>query len=491
MAKLQLAHISKSFPGVKALDDISLSIMAGEIHALCGENGAGKSTLMNILAGNLRPDKGSIAFDGKEVVMRTPQAAFSLGISIVYQHLSLVDNLSVAENIFANQQPCNVWGIIQFNELYQKTTSLLKQLQLDEINPRTLVFKLSPAQKQMIEIAKALAKNPSLFILDEPTASLSEKETKILFLILTDLKRKGVSIIYISHRLEDIFQLADRISVLKDGKYQGTFLKEKLTKDKLIQQMVGREIKALKTNTNRTQEVLLSVQALSGKRFTNITFQLHRGEILGLAGLVGAGRTEIARAIFGIDKFESGKIILRNRIFHANHPSESISQGLAYVPEERKTAGLFPEMTIQDNIISGNLAQALEGNIYRPAKANLLAVESQNKFHIVAPSVLEKVVNLSGGNQQKVVLAKWFLTNPDVLIVDEPTHGIDVGAKFEIYEILQSLAISGKGILLISSDLPELLGICDRILIMKKGKIAGTLDGSLATEEKIMDLASH
>lgn len=491
MATLQLQHISKLFPGVRALDNVSLNFLPGEIHALCGENGAGKSTLMNILAGNLQPNEGEIIINEKVESIHTPQDAFKLGISIVYQQLSLVDCLSVAENIFANQQPCNAWGIIQFDELYKKTDVLLQQLHLKAIDSRTLVSNLSPAQKQMVEIAKALSKSPSIFILDEPTASLSENETRILFRILQNLKLQGIAIIYISHRLEEIFLLADRISVLKDGKFQGTFLKADLTKDALVKCMVGRELNTLKSKSYKQNEVLLSVSNLTGNKFNDITFNLHQGEILGLAGLVGAGRTEIARAIFGADHIVSGEVVLRNSKFVTTHPQESISEGMAYVPEERKTLGLFPEMTILDNIIVGKLENALQRGLYNSVRAKELATELAGKLRVVTPDIQKKVNNLSGGNQQKVVLAKWLLTKPDVLIVDEPTHGIDVGAKFEIYEILKALAEEGKGIIIISSDLPELLGICDRIVVIKKGMVAGEISSSEATEEKIMALASN
>ena len=491
MAHLSLKNICKSFPGVKALDGVELNVLPGEIHALCGENGAGKSTLMNILAGNLQPNDGTININDEPKIIDSPQTAFNFGISIVYQHLSLADNLNVAENIFANKQPKNKFGFIQFDILYQQTAALLQQLDLSDINPRSLVSKLSPAQKQMVEIAKALAKNPAIFILDEPSASLTEKETKALFSILQKLKSQGVAIIYISHRLEEIFLLADRISILKDGKYQGTFLLKDITKDGLIKRMVGRELGTSKMVSHLQPEVLLSVKNLCAKRFTNISFQLHRGEIMGLAGLVGAGRTEIVRTIFGADDVASGEVYLKNERLHISHPSEAISKGMAFVPEERKSLGLFADMSIQNNIISGKLSNTLVGRWYNKNKAKQLAINLKNKLNIVTPGVQQKVNNLSGGNQQKVVLAKWLSTDPDVLIIDEPTNGIDVGAKFEIYEILKSLAAEGKGIIIVSSDLPELLGTCDRILVVKKGKLAGELLHSEATEEKIMALASN
>ena len=491
MATLLLSNICKTFPGVKALDDVELAVQPGEIHALCGENGAGKSTLMNILAGNLQPDQGQIKINDKTVSIHTPQQAFTHGIAIVYQHLSLADNLSVAENIFANQHQNNRFGIIQFNELYAKTKTLLQELQLTEINPRTLVLKLSPAQKQLVEIAKALSKNPSILILDEPTASLTEKETNSLFSILRKLKKQGICIIYISHRLDEIFLLADRITILKDGKFQGSFLQKDLTKDLLIKRMVGREIKALKTESNYKEEVLLSVENLTGKGFTNISFHLHYGEILGIAGLVGAGRTEIVRAIFGADNFISGEIKLKDKVIHPAHPFETISKGMAFVPEERKRLGLFPEMSVQDNIIVGTICSSPTGKLYNADIARKTALIYKDKLNIIATGVQQKVNNLSGGNQQKVVLAKWLLSNPGVLIIDEPTNGIDIGAKFEIYEILKELTFQGKGIIIVSSDLPELLGICDKILVIKKGSLAGELSIAEASEEKILALATN
>jgi ribose transport system ATP-binding protein len=490
MSGLQLRHISKQFPGVKALSDVSLHVEPGEIHALCGENGAGKSTLMNILAGNLQADAGSIQIDGINFTFENPQAAFAENIAVVYQHLSLINSLSVAENIFANQQPVNKWGIIQFDTLYEKTLSLLKQLDIGDINPGSLVSNLSPPERQMIEIAKALSKQPSIFILDEPTASLTSKETRKLFEILRALKMKRVSIIYISHRLEEVFELADRISILKDGKFQGTFISSELTKNDLINKMVGRELKVMKTSISRSDEVLLRVENISGQKFSNVSFHLHRGEILGLSGLVGAGRTEIARAIFGADPLHTGRIVFHNRDFHAKHPSTAIGAGIAYLTEDRKNEGLFPEMTIAENIVVAVMPRIMPSGIYDRSQAMKLAEESKKNLRMAARDANQRVANLSGGNQQKVMLAKWLLTHPEVLIIDEPTHGIDVGAKYEIYEILRSLTVKGTSILMISSEMPELLELCNRIIVIKKGTVAGELSGLAMTEENIMQLAT-
>jgi ABC-type sugar transport system ATPase subunit len=491
MSRLHLQHISKSFMAIKALQQVDVVFKAGEIHAICGENGAGKSTLMNILAGNLQPDAGEIKIDSKTVEFSSPKQAFDYGIATVYQHLSLSDNLSVAENIFANQQPRNRWGLIDFDELYKQANHLLELLQLKFINPRTQVAKLPAPQKQLVEIAKALSKKPSILILDEPTASLTESETRVFFPILQRLRNEAVTILYISHRLDEVFQLADRITILKDGQAQGTFDIETLDKQKLIKLMVGRDVINLKSQSTKTDHVLLNVEKISSSKFKEISFQLHEGEILGLAGLVGAGRTEIARAIFGVDKMESGEIHLESQQLKTQHPSEAIANGIAYVPEDRRSSGLFTEMSVQDNIVAAALKKVTTGNLFSAMKVKTQAEQYKEKLQIATTDVTNPVNDLSGGNQQKVVLAKWLFTDPRVLIVDEPTQGVDVGAKFEIYEILKSLAAQGKGILVISSELPELIGLCDRILVINKGKIAGEMKGEGATEEKILELAAN
>lgn len=490
MYRLQLQQISKYFPGVKALEKVDFQVEAGEVHALCGENGAGKSTLMNILTGNLHPDHGHIFFNGQETVIQNPAHANDLGIAIVYQQLSLVDNLSIAENIFANQQPCHRWGFIDYRTLFKQTQQLLNQLQISGLKPQTLVSELSPGQKQMVEIAKALARNPSLLILDEPTASITEQETQTLFQIIRQLTQQHVSVIYISHRMAEIFTIATRITVLKDGQTQGTFLTSDITREQLIRRMVGRDVSHIQHQSFRQNSILLEVKTLTGNRFRNISFQLHAGEILGLAGLVGAGRTEIARAIFGADPIHSGSMLLKGKTFTPTHPSDAIHAGIGYVPEERKSLGLFLEKQVRENIAAVWQNKASTTPWFEDSMVTQLAQDYKDKLNIATPHVFQQVIHLSGGNQQKVVLAKWLLSNPDVLMVDEPTHGIDVGAKFEIYEILQSLAQQGKGILLISSELPEVIGLCDRILVIREGEIAGELTKDEATEENIMRLAA-
>ncbi|MFD2574555.1 sugar ABC transporter ATP-binding protein [Spirosoma soli] len=485
---LELRHITKTFPGVKALDDVSFGINPAEIHALCGENGAGKSTLLNILTGNIQPDSGQMLINNHEVRIDGPAQATRLGIAIVYQQLSLVDNLSVAENIFANRQPRNRFGLIRYRTLFADTQALLTQLNLPDLRPEAAVATLSPGQKQLVEIAKALSQNPDILLLDEPTASLTERETQTLFKLVRQLRAQGKAIIYISHRLTEIFTLADRVSVLKDGRHQTTLPIDRLTPDQLIRLMVGRDLANVDVESQVTDEVLLTVDGLSGERFRDVSFQLHRGEILGLAGLVGAGRTEIARAIFGIDARTAGLVTLKGRQVDIRHPADAVELGIGYVPEDRKTQGLFLEQSVAQNIVA--VKPPANGPWFSVGRVASVAEHYRQTLGIRTASVQERVQNLSGGNQQKALLARWLLTDPDVLLVDEPTHGIDVGAKAEIYELLRQLARQGKGILLISSELPELLLLADRILVIREGQLSGALDRSQATEEQIMNLAT-
>ncbi|MGC3943731.1 MAG: sugar ABC transporter ATP-binding protein [Chryseolinea sp.] len=487
-SRIDIVKISKSFPGVKALKHVSLSVAAGEVHALCGENGAGKSTLMNVLSGNLLPDEGEILLNGERLICDGPRDALRAGIAVVFQHLSLADEVSVAENIFVNQQPVNRFGLIDYSQLNQRTAALLKELNI-RIDPSSVVASLSPAQRQMIEIAKALAKDPQVLILDEPTASLTDDSIQTLFDIIIRLKKKGTSIIYISHRLAEIFEIADRVSVLKDGEFKGTFERSKLSREELIQRMVGREIQQVQRDVRDRGEVILEVKDLSSSRFNNVSFSLHKGEVVGMAGLVGAGRTEIARAVFGIDAYDTGEIRLHGNTLSLHHPIDAVDRGIGYVPEDRKKIGLFQGMTVADNIVVSRMESVSASTFVNQSEVARLATEYKNKLNIVTSSLQQLTINLSGGNQQKVLLAKWLATSPEVLIIDEPTHGVDVGAKQEIYNILIALAKSGLALLVISSELPELLSVCDRILVVRSGEISGVLSAEEATEEKILSLA--
>jgi ABC-type sugar transport system ATPase subunit len=485
---LRLLGISKAFPGVRALDNVSFEVRSGEVHALCGENGAGKSTLLNILTGNLQPDAGHLEFRGKTIRLSGPAEATRQGIAIVYQQLSLVDSLSVAENIFANRQPRNRWGMISHRTLQRDTQTLLQELNLHAIQPNRLVSSLSAGQKQMVEIAKALSQQPEILLLDEPTASLTERETRTLFSLIGQLKAAGKAVVYISHRLSEIFAVADRVSVLKDGCYQGTLPVKDTTAAELVRRMVGRNVLVERVASSARADVVLKAEHVSGNHFSDISFRLHRGEILGLAGLVGAGRTELARAVFGIDALVSGTIRLNNQLVTIRHPADAIRLGLGYLPEERKALGLFGDQTLTQNVVAAQPPVTKTGWFDARASAEL-SENYRQRLQIRTPSVQTAISNLSGGNQQKVLLARWLLTNPDVLMVDEPTHGIDVGAKADIYALLRQLAAEGKSILLISSELPELLLLADRILVMREGQLVGELDGSTATEQAVMELA--
>ena len=483
---LRLQNISKSFPGVKALTDVSIVFNAGEVHALCGENGAGKSTLMNIIAGNIQPDEGSIFLHGNKVQLRDIQAARELGTGIVYQERSLAGALTVAENIYPVNQPLNGWGLIDHKALNRQAQALLDELELKDLTPDTRVDKLSAAQKQMVEIAKALAQDPSLLILDEPTASITHRETATLFTIIRRLKQKGVAIIYISHRMSEIKEIADVVSVLKDGAYMGTYPVPSTDTSVIVTRMVGRELQQEHYVSHARQEVALEVKGLSGNGFEDISFTLRKGEILGIAGLQGSGRTALALAVFGDTGYRAGEIFKEAARIHPQHPAAAIQAGIAYLPEERKESGLFMEQSIADNII----AAKLEKGYYNRAANNRVSAGFAGKLRIATPSLQQNVQKLSGGNQQKVVLAKWLHTEPDIFIVNEPTHGVDVGAKADIYRHLKEITAAGKSILLISSELPELLLLSDRIAVMYNGHMQGFLGHEEATEEKITAMAS-
>lgn len=482
---LRLQNISKSFAGVKALQNISLEFKQGEVHALCGENGAGKSTLMNIIMGNLQPDEGSIFWKDAPIKIDDVLAAQSLGISIVYQEQSLADSLSIAENIFPVKLPLTKAGLIDYPALYKKAQHLLNELGLINLSPKTLVSKLSIAQKQMVEIAKAIAQKPSLLILDEPTASITHSETEILFRIIKRLKTRKTGVIYISHRMFEIQKIADNISVLKDGKFVGTV--NKLTPpQQIISMMVGRELEAMNEESHAQKNIKLEVKQISGKGFRNITFQLHKGEILGFAGLQGSGRSEMAKAIFGDEKIVSGVVLKDGKSIEIRHPSEAFDRRIVYLPEERKTEGLFLDKSVAENIYSAQLNRGF----YNEELVNTTSKKLCDDFGVRTTSVKRQVRTLSGGNQQKVVLVKCLALQPDILIVNEPTHGVDVGSKADIYKLLKQLTKRGKSILLISSELTELLLLSDRIAVMHKGEIQGILNRQEATEEKITALAS-
>jgi ABC-type sugar transport system ATPase subunit len=490
---LRMSGIHKRFPGVHALKAVDFDVLEGEVHALVGENGAGKSTLMHILAGVHPQDEGEIAFNGSTSVRIVDErSAQAMGIGIVYQERSLVPTLNVAENVFAARQPINALGMINRGKLYKDTQQLLDRLNI-RIKPTAIVEDISPALQQMIEIAKAISMDARLLIFDEPTAALTENEKNTLFDLIRQLKQH-VGIIYISHRLEEIFEIADRVTVLKDGEKRGTFPVAEVDRERLISLMVGR--KSLKY-IDRTYEAdlsqvapILEVRSLSDhERVRDVSFSLKPGEIVAFAGLAGAGRTETALALFGAAARASGEIFMNGKRLDVRSPEDAIRAGIGYLSEDRRSLGLFLEMPIFQNIASASLAQF--GSLFlNKSKMVGVAEEYRQKLSIATPGVSVPVQNLSGGNQQKVVISRWLLVDPKVLIIDEPTRGIDVGAKAEVHALLQELARRGAAIMLISSELPEVLAVADRILVMCEGRISGELDGRTATEEEILHLAA-
>ncbi|PMQ01961.1 MAG: D-xylose ABC transporter ATP-binding protein [Dictyoglomus sp. NZ13-RE01] len=487
--------IEKSFPGVHALRNARFELRSGEVHALVGENGAGKSTLMKILTGVYRKDGGRIIYKGKEVEIPNPRVAQEMGISIVYQDLNLMPHLTVAQNIFIGREPRNkkIPFFIDEEEINRRTKELLDTLHMN-IDPKAKVADLTVGKQQMVEIAKALSYNAEVIIFDEPTAALSISETEELFNIIRKLKSQGIGIIYISHRLEELKEIADRVTVMRDGQYIGTVKMSETTIDEIISMMVGREIyETLKEKeVEEDAEVVLEVKNLSrGREIKNVSFKLRKGEILGFSGLVGAGRTEVARAIFGADPFDSGEIYVKGRKVHIKSPTDAIKNGIAYLSEDRKRFGLMLDLDVEANITLPSLKEFLNFLLFlNKKKAEMVCKEYVEKLRIRTPSLRQKVKNLSGGNQQKVILAKWLLKNCDILIFDEPTRGIDVGAKNEIYKLLNELVKEGKSIIMISSELPEILRMSHRVIVMREGRITGELENKNLTEEIIMRYAT-
>ena len=486
---LDIKNITKQFPGTLALNDVSMQVKRGEIHAICGENGAGKSTLMNILAGNYLQDAGEIYFDGNLIKTGSPKAMQDIGIGIVYQEGSLIDSLNVAENIYADRQVTNRLGVIDRKETFRNAQRLLDILKL-KISPRTSVGRLPQALKQMVEIAKAISLNPKVLILDEPTSAITENETRVLFDVIRDLKKNGLTIIYISHRLAEIFEIADRVSVLKDGSYICTKNISETNINDIIVNMVGREIGQVYSSQSVQDDTLLEVKNLTSQRFRDISFSVKKGEILTITGLSGAGRTELALAMFGADPKARGEILMEGKPVDFTSVSNSMAAGIGYMPEDRKDSGLFLGMSILDNIISGDLESVSRRGMIDKPKCREIANNYKEKLNIVAPDVKKTTLLLSGGNQQKVIIAKWLMVNPKLLIVDEPTRGVDVGAKMEIYQLLKDFVKDGRSILVISSDMAEVLSISNRIIIMAEGIITGELNRDEFDEKTILKCAS-
>jgi ribose transport system ATP-binding protein len=486
---LTLKKISKSFPGVLALNDVSVEFVKGEVHALLGENGAGKSTLIKILAGYHLPDDGEIQLEGATYRGMNPRMANKLGIQVIYQELNLVPPLSAAENIFLGNYIGNGF-LVNKKAMFAKATELFNSLDV-KLDPRKLVKDMSLAQQQIVEIAKAISKEVKLLVMDEPSASLTPTEVKAMFQIVRKLKEKGVTIIYISHRMEELFEITDRITVMRDGHYIDTKRTHETNRAELVSLMIGRDLKETYPSRNiNPGKIILEVRHLSGNRFNDISFHVKKGEMLGISGLVGAGRTELVRGVFGADLTYSGEIILDGQKVTIKSPGDAIKLGIGLIPEDRKQQGVILRSTVKRNITITNLKLLSRFFVVKGKEETKQAEELKNKLFIRTPTLNQLVQHLSGGNQQKVVLSKWLSINCKILIFDEPTRGIDVGAKQEIYNLMNSLAESGVALIIISSDMEELLGMSDRIIVLCEGRKTGELTKAEFAQDRVLNLAS-
>lgn len=489
---LEMEHISKKFPGVQALNDASFRVRKGTVHALMGENGAGKSTLMKILGGIYRPDTGSIKCKGKEIEILNPRDSLKHGVSMIHQELTSVRYMTISENIFLGREPTIAnTGWVNERKLNENTSSLLGSLEMP-FNPRTRMKDLSIAKMQLVEIAKAISYNSEIIIMDEPTSAITEREVGHLFKLIRSLTTKGVSVIYISHKLDEIFEIADEVTVLRDGEYVDTRNVKDISRQDIITMMVGRELKHLFPKKDvEIGETVLEVKNLSLKgKFKNISFQLRRGEILGVSGLMGAGRTEVMESIFGLVKPDEGEIFIHGKKVDINSPKDAKKNGMAFITEDRKLTGLFLPHSVKDNMIAASIDNYSNGIFMDDRKIRDTCEKETELLRVKTPSLEQKVKNLSGGNQQKVLIAKWLLTDAEIMILDEPTRGIDVGAKSEIHSLMGELAQAGKAVIMISSELPEILGMSDRIIVMHEGRITGELSRAEANQDTIMNHAT-
>lgn len=494
---LEMKNISKSFPGVKALDDVTLKVRPGTVHALMGENGAGKSTLMKCLFGIYTPDSGEVIIEGNKVQFKNAKDALKSGISMIHQELQSVPYRNVMENVWLGRFPVKNYAglkVVDHKKMYNDTKALMDELQMD-MKPETQVSKLSVSKVQAIEIAKAVSYKSKVIVMDEPTSSLTETEVAHLFRIIRKLREQGVAIIYISHKMEEILEISDEVSIMRDGKYVGTWDSSTLTTDTIISKMVGRDLENLfPPRENVPSDVIMRVENFTSsnpKSFRDVTFELKKGEILGIGGLVGAQRTELVEAIFGLRQISSGKIILNGKELKIKNPIEAKKHGIALLTEERRATGIFQVLSVEDNTLVASLDNYVKYKFVLDQKKGFKDVDESIKvLRTKTPSAKTQIQNLSGGNQQKVIFSRWLLTDPDILILDEPTRGIDVGAKYEIYSIIADLAKKGKSIIMISSEMSELLGMSDRIMVMCAGKLSGIVDGKDATQEVIMKYAT-
>ncbi|MFW6338760.1 MAG: sugar ABC transporter ATP-binding protein [Alkalispirochaetaceae bacterium] len=486
---LRVDGVSKSYGGLQALKSVSLEVRKGEVHAVVGENGAGKSTLMKILGGIVERDEGNILFGGENVVFNNPLESMNAGISIIHQELSMLPSLNVIENVFTGRIKSRR-GVIPWKELEAETRKTLKRVGL-RVDPHAILDTLSISHRQLIEIAKALSIAARLIIMDEPNSSLTESETERLFEVIENLQRQGISVIYVSHKIEEVLRISDRITVLRDGNYVGTLERAEATVDKVVQMMVGRELMRERGRQHEIGKERLRVRRLTGERFADVSFDLREGEILGFSGLVGAGRSEVLRGVFGADQIESGELEYEGKNVVFRTPQEAIRNGIAMVPEDRKKLSLFMGMPIHFNVGIANLPRMRKpSGLIDYERVYALVQRFVDQLNIKLGSMEYPVSSLSGGNQQKTVLARWLATEPRVLILDEPTHGVDVGAKAEIYHIIRELAAAGISIVLISSELPEIIAMSDRVVVMHEGRVTGILDRERLSEELIMSCAT-
>ncbi len=496
---LEMRGVCKSFPGVKALDHAQLRLRPGTVHALMGENGAGKSTLMKCMFGIYKMDEGEILFHGEKVTIHDPMEALKMGIAMVHQELQPIPARTIGENIFLGRYPIKkVLGLIptvDHKKMYEDTAALLKRVRMD-FDPKAQLGTLSVSQMQSVEIAKAVSANCKVLILDEPTSSLTQNEVEALFRIVDDLKAEGVAIVYISHKMDEILRISDEVTIMRDGQYIGTWEAKELTTDMIISRMVGRELTNLyPKRENVPGEVVFSVEnftSINPKSFRNVSFELRKGEILGVGGLVGAQRTELMEGIFGTRSHTTGKITFHGKELKINRPKDAIDQGVAMLTEDRRQSGIMGVLSVADNISIASLKKYVDGGIMlNSKKIEQLVQDNVQKMNIKTPSSKTLIQSLSGGNQQKVLIGRWLANDPEVLILDEPTRGIDVGAKYEIYCIIAELAKQGKSIIMISSEMGELIGMSDRIMVMCDGKVTGFIDSQDATQESVMSLATQ
>ncbi len=490
---LEVENVRKEFPGVLALDNVQLKLKRGSVHALMGENGAGKSTLMKIVAGIYTPDSGTFKLRGEDIKLRGPLDALEHGIAMIHQELNLMAPMTVAENIWIRREPLTKLGFVDHGEMHRKTADLFKRLNID-IDPDVQVGTLTVASRQMVEIAKAVSYESDVLIMDEPTSALTEREVDHLFTIIRALRAQGKGIIYITHKMNELFEIADEFSVFRDGKYIATKLSHEVTRDEIIRMMVGREITQMFPKEEvPIGDVVMSVKGLALKGvFSDVSFDLRSGEILGIAGLVGSGRSNIAETIFGVTPADAGTIDLFGKPVRIDSPSTAMCHGLAFLTEDRKETGCFLLLDIQENTQMAVLQSGyVKNGFVKQKQLTKDSVEISSLLRVKTPDMSEPIINLSGGNQQKVLIGRWLLTKPKILILDEPTRGIDVGAKAEIHRLISKLAGQGVGVIMISSEMPEVLGMSDRIMVVHEGRVTGFLDRAEANQVKIMELASH